>query len=78
MIDKVLSQVDENKVVKSRSSSVRAVASQGSYLGKNSAIFLIYLYIAKKDEEKAIPVAAPVAISPMYVQGGNTIDIESR
>ncbi len=71
MIEKVLDE--NNKGVQSRSSSVRAVASQGSYQGKiNRAKYII---IVKNEEEKA-PVVAAAATVP--VQGGNTIDIDSR
>lgn len=71
MIENVLNQVDENKVARSRSSSVRAVASQGSYMGKRN--WHANLQTVKNDEEKTLGVVAPV-----YVQGGNTVDVESR
>ena len=71
MIEKVLDE--NNKGVQSRSSSVRAVASQGSYQGKiNRAKYII---IVKNEEEQA-PVVVAAATVP--VQGGNTIDIDSR
>ena len=60
MIEKVLDE--NNKGVQSRSSSVRAVASQGSYQGKSNRAK--YIIIVKNEEEK-VPVVAAAATVPV-------------